>query len=206
MVTHSELIIIIISIKDLSSYVQNNSQKIKIEDMYPYNSNIPQYQGTVRETPEYNPQNDADILYKAMKGLGTNEKMIIGVLCHRTWRQRKEIEFSFKAKYGKDLIEYLKSELSGSFEDVILALMMNPVELLARDLRRAIAGLGTNESTLIDILCTQSNVQMAQLKNTYRTIFNRDLEKDVGDDVSGNFKRLLVSLIAVSITFSCRIV
>lgn len=39
--------------------------------------------------------------------------------------------------YGKDLISNLKSELSGDFEDLILALMETPARYDAQQLRKA---------------------------------------------------------------------
>lgn len=41
--------------------------------------------------------------------------------------------------YGKDLISELKSELSGDFEDLILALMEPPAKYDAAQLRKAMA-------------------------------------------------------------------
>lgn len=156
------------------------------------------YQGTVTENPGFNCNDDATVLYKAMKGFGTDEKKIIDVLCRRTSRQRMEILQAYKAGYGKDLIQNLKSELSGNFEDLSVALLMTPAQLEARDLQKAIDGMGTDESSLIDILCTKTNAQMHELKNAYKVMFKKDLEKAVSGDVSGYFKRFLVSMSAVS--------
>lgn len=81
---------------------------------------------------------DATKLYKAMKGFGTNEAAIIDVLCHRTSSQRQEILLAYKAGYGKDLLQNLKSECSGKFEDLLVALMAKPAMLEAHDLQKAI--------------------------------------------------------------------
>ena len=57
----------------------------------------------------------------------------------------------YKTLLGRDLVKDLKSELSGSFEDVCIALLESPYELDCRSLYEAIARLGTNEETLIEI-------------------------------------------------------
>jgi annexin A7/11 len=146
----------------------------------------------------FDPNSDATRLYKAMKGFGTNEKELIDVLCNRTSDQRQQIITSYKSSYGKDLQKDIKSETGGKFQDLMLALLLPTSHLEALDVKRAIDGLGTDELSLIDILCTKSNTEMEQLKAAYRQVVRRDLERDVGGDVSGYFKRILVSVSAAN--------
>jgi len=129
-----------------------------------------------------------------MKGLGTDEKAIIDVLSHRTNAQRQEIKQRFKQMYGKDLIHDLKSELASNLELVTLAMMMTPAEFDASQLRDAIAGAGTKEGTLIEILCSRTNKQITDAKAAYKTLYGDDLEKSLVSDTSGHFRRLVVSL------------
>lgn len=68
----------------------------------------------------------------------------------------------------QDLIADLKSELSGKFEDLILALMKPLPEFLASEVHYAIDGLGTHEKTLVEILCTASNAEINAIKNAYQ--------------------------------------
>jgi len=130
-----------------------------------------------------------------MKGIGTDEKAIIDVLAHRSNEQRQAIKNMFKTMFGKDLISELKSELTSSMEQISVALMLTPAEYDAKQLRDAISGAGTKEGTIIEILCSRSNKQIADIKAAYKFIYSADLEKDLMSDTSGHFRRLCISLL-----------
>ncbi|XP_074058227.1 annexin A13-like [Macrotis lagotis] len=125
----------------------------------------------------------------------TDETAIIEVLSSRTIDQRQQIKNKYKTTYGKDLEEVLKSELSGNFEKTALALLDLPNEYSARELHKAMKGLGTDESVLIEILCTRTNKEIKAIKEAYQRLFNSNLEDDVRGDTSGSFKKILVSLL-----------
>lgn len=123
---------------------------------------------TVRPQVPFNAQDDASRLYKAMKGFGTDETALIDVLCQRPSSQRQQISLAFKSSFGKDLQRNIESETSGDFRDVLVALVKPLAVYEAESLRNSIAGFGTNETILIDIICTKSNAEMVELRNTYR--------------------------------------
>ncbi|OXB66972.1 hypothetical protein ASZ78_004636 [Callipepla squamata] len=151
-------------------------------------------QGTIQAAPNFDAGRDAEILRKAMKGFGTDEKAIIDVVANRSNEQRQKIKAAFKTMYGKDLIKDLKSELSGNVEELILALFMPRTYYDAWSLYHAMKGAGTQERVLIEILCTRTNQEIREIVSCYKSQFGRDIEEDIRADTSGHFERLLVSM------------
>lgn len=102
-----------------------------------------------------------------MKGFGTDEQQIIDILTKRSNAQRQVIADIFKNELGRDLVDDLKSELGGKFEDVIVGLMLTPDHYLCKQLHKAMEGLGTDEDTLVEILCPRSNEEVRTLVAKY---------------------------------------
>uniref|UniRef100_A0AAQ5YWD7 Annexin n=1 Tax=Amphiprion ocellaris TaxID=80972 RepID=A0AAQ5YWD7_AMPOC len=130
--------------------------------------------GTVKAGTNFNAGADAEVLHKAMKGLGTDEDAILQLLTARSNAQRQGIKDTYKTLFGKDLIDDLKGELGGKFESLIVALMTPPIAYDVTCLRNAIK--------VVTCLCISSE-------------YDDDLEEDVCGDTSGHFKRLLVILL-----------
>jgi len=56
-------------------------------------------------------------------------------------------------------------------------------------------GLGTKESTLNRIIITRSEVDLIQIKLAYQKLFNRDLDRDIRSDTSGDYQKLLLEIL-----------
>eukprot|EP00049_Salpingoeca_infusionum_P007213 m.117292 g.117292 ORF g.117292 m.117292 type:complete len:316 (-) comp13626_c0_seq1:241-1188(-) len=150
---------------------------------------------TILADPAFNAEAVCTTLRKAMKGLGTDEKAIIQALSSCDTAQRSQLRLQFKTMYGRDLEADLKSELGGNFEDVVLAMMMEPIEYDAFCLRKAMKGAGTDESALIEILSTRSNAEIIAIREKFSEMYSRDLEKDIMSETGGHLRRILVSLV-----------
>uniref|UniRef100_A0A4W4EJL5 Annexin n=1 Tax=Electrophorus electricus TaxID=8005 RepID=A0A4W4EJL5_ELEEL len=150
--------------------------------------------GTIQDFPGADPLKDVEVLRKAMKGFGTDEQAIINLLGSRSNKQRVPLVIAYKTSYGKDLIKDLKSELSGNFEKVVLAMLKTPVQYDASEIREAIKGAGTDEACLIEILASRSNEEIREINKVYKAEYKKKLEDSITGDTSGHFRRLLVSL------------
>uniref|UniRef100_A0A674AZR5 Annexin n=1 Tax=Salmo trutta TaxID=8032 RepID=A0A674AZR5_SALTR len=152
------------------------------------------FRGTIKDFPGADPLRDVEVLRKAMKGFGTDEQAIIDLLGSRSNIQRVPMLAAFKTSYGKDLVKDLKSELSGNFEKLVLAMLKTPAQLDAYELKEAIKGAGTDEACLIEILSSRSNAEIREINMVYKTENKKSLEDAISGDTSGHFRRLLISL------------
>ena len=139
--------------------------------------------------------NYAEQLYKAMKGAGTDEDTLIKVTTSENLNERIKIKDKYKKLYGRDLLDDLKSDLSGNFLKVMLALYKDKYEYDAEQLYLAMKGMGTDEDTLIEIIGTRPVWMLKKIKNVYQKLYKNDLEKDLKDDTSGDFQKMLISLL-----------
>jgi hypothetical protein len=138
---------------------------------------------------------DLENLKKAMEGFGTDEDTLIKIIANRTTSQRLKIKEEWKKKYGTDLIEELKKELHGKFEEAIVALFSDPIDYDCDSLRSAMSGLGTNEDTLIEIISSRPQEVLKQIKERYQQKFNRDLIEDIKKDTHGTLQNVLTNLL-----------
>ncbi|CAH2980627.1 unnamed protein product [Chilo suppressalis] len=150
---------------------------------------------TVVGMVNFNAAEDAAALRAAMKGFGTDEQAIIDILTTRSNAQRQAISQAFTHEYGRDLIDDLKSELGGHFEDVIVALMMPPEEYLCKELHHCMSGMGTDEETLVEILCTRTKREIADIVEAYERLYDRPLAEHMCSETSGDFRRLLTLIV-----------
>jgi len=153
------------------------------------------FQGTVHPTSGFDAHHDAEALRKAMKGFGTDDKALIEIFGARTSEEMRLTAAEYKISYGRDLTEDIKDETSGHFEDALVSRLKSRAEYDAYCCHKAIAGAGTDEHCLVEILATRSNAEINALKEAYQSVHGKSLEKDIVNDTSGNFKRLLVSLV-----------
>lgn len=78
-----------------------------------------------------------------------------------------------------------------------MGLMSPPVDYLCDQLHSAMAGMGTDESAIIEILCPRSSHDIAAISKRYEQLFNRPLVQQICSELSGDFARLM-SLIVTS--------
>ncbi|NXT38713.1 ANXA4 protein, partial [Pelecanoides urinatrix] len=142
----------------------------------------------------FSAEQEAQALRKAMKGFGTDEDAIIEILTKLNVSQRQQVLITYKSSIGRDLIDDLKSELSGNFERVIVGMMTPTTMYDVHELRRAVKGAGTDEGCLIEILASRTNEEIRRINENYQLQYGCTLEEDIVSDTSSTFRRVLMSL------------
>lgn len=149
--------------------------------------------GSVRPFPHFHPERDVVYLQHALEQKDVNT--IVRILTNRSNAQRQSLARTYKIFSQKELDAGLKKVLSGDLQSLILGLMMTQEQFEAHRLRKAMEGVGTDEETLLEILCTRTPQQLSDITAAYNQEYKRDLEKDLITETSGDFSKLIVSLL-----------
>ena len=150
---------------------------------------------------------DAYCLYKAMKGLGTNEGVLIEIIGTRNCRQLQEIKDIFEKEYKNTLENWVIGDTSGNFKLLLIALLQcnrsdNPNPDLkqcqadAQALYKAGEGRwGTDEATFIRIFANRSAAEITAINQCYMQIKGKGLLHAIDKEFSGDIKKLLQTIV-----------
>ncbi|KAL9255182.1 Annexin D5-like protein [Drosera capensis] len=158
---------------------------------------IPRYEGL--EFDRFMADNDAKALYKAgEKRLGTDEHTLIMVFSERNRAHLAAVASSYHSMYHKSLEKAVKSETSGMLEYGLLSILRcaeNPGKYFAKVLHRAMKCLGTDDTTLIRVVVTRTELDMQYIKAEYHKKYKKTLNDAVSAETSGDYKAFLLALL-----------
>ncbi|PYH93364.1 Annexin [Aspergillus ellipticus CBS 707.79] len=161
-------------------------------------------QGPIPPSPGYDPTYiptgnaaaEADALRKAMKGFGTDEKILINILTSTTSpTQMSLIQQTFNQRHNRSLEKDLTSETSGSFKRAVVMLATGPLASDVTYLHEAMHGMGTDEDALNDVLLGRSNADLTAIKHAYAQKYGKSLVDAVRGELSGKTERFFVMLL-----------
>ncbi|XP_075073226.1 annexin A11 [Mixophyes fleayi] len=150
---------------------------------------------------------DAQEIHDAIKGAGTDEECLIEILASRTNAEIQEINRVYKTEFKKTLEQALKSDTSGHFQRLLISLAQGnrdestnvDMSLVQRDVQELYAAgenrLGTDESKFNAILCARSRAHLNAVFHEYQRMCNRDLEKSICREMSGDLERGMLAVV-----------
>ena len=141
----------------------------------------------------------AEKLYKAGRGkkIGTDENVFYDILTKASGPELKLIDENYNKQYEHGLLKAIDKEFSGKMKKLLQTIVycsINPSEYFATRVNYAVKGLGTKDHLLIRIIITRHEIDIPQIKEAYQNLYNKDMVKDIEDDTSGDYRKLLVEL------------
>jgi annexin A7/11 len=135
-------------------------------------------------------------LYNAGEGkIGTDEAKFVSLIAGFARPHVMKVAELYERKFGKSLAGAIKSEFSGELENALVTLVTPLGEYFAEKLHSAMAGAGTDEAALIRILIINRERCLREMVANYPRMYGKSLKAAVESEVSGNFRRVLVSVI-----------
>ncbi|XP_077978221.1 annexin A5-like [Glandiceps talaboti] len=165
-------------IKDIKSEVSGDYEEVLVH--------------LLETTAEY----DAWLLNETISGPGTDEEVLLEILCFRSKEELQEISRVYKQKYKNTLADDIKGDTTGDFEKLLLKLLEGGrdephiiVEAFARSDARLMFEegedrLGTDDDRFIDIFTTRSWDQLAAASFKYEEMYGKPIEKMLDGEFS----------------------
>jgi annexin A7/11 len=146
-------------------------------------------------------------LYESMYGKGTDEDVLIEVMCGLSNNEIRAVGAQFAILYGKTLEDALREDTSGSFKRLMVSLACggrdesmiidpNQAKIDAQMLKDAGVGrMGTDESEFNRILCLRNYEQIKLIAQEYQNLTGNTLEKDIKKEFSGDVEDGMVAVL-----------
>ncbi|CAE8599966.1 unnamed protein product [Polarella glacialis] len=138
---------------------------------------------------------DCEAMKLAMDGWGTDETALVTLICSKSPKQMEDVNARFQELYGKSLLDRVKSETSGNFQETMMGCIRHPMQQLAESVRYCMKGWGTDDRGLITLLVHLPDFKKAALIKEYKKLFGRSLLDDIKSDTSGSYEKALCSLV-----------
>jgi len=134
---------------------------------------------------------DAADLHKALtSGLFTDDKGVLSILCARTSAQVQDIRTAFLNTLSIDMMEEVKKNTHGHFEDLVKGLVFTPAEYDAYRIKRAMEGLSTDDDQLVEILSHREIWEVKAYNEAFQAMFGKSAHEAIRADVKGDLGEL----------------
>ena len=142
----------------------------------------------------------ADEIYKAGEAkLGTDESVFNKYFCTLSSHELALVSKEYHKLTGHTILQAIDKEFSGDSKKILRTIVyatLSPSEYFATRVHDAVKGLGTKDHLLIRVIVSRSEIDLPQIKQYYKQLFQKDLYEDVKNDISGDYRTLLLGIIA----------
>ncbi|CAM9731598.1 unnamed protein product, partial [Choristocarpus tenellus] len=140
-------------------------------------------------------QVDASDIREACKGLGTNDTQLISIVCGRTKKHLARVDQYYHSMFNMSLDKQIQKECSGAYETFLRYTLMPEADFDATMLKKAMDGIGTNETLIILVLAPLTNERMLAARERHNAKFNTSLMDRLKSELSGSFEDCVMALI-----------
>lgn len=143
-------------------------------------------------------EQDVETIYEAGQGsFGTDEAGFFKVICARPAEHLQKVNLEYAEKHGFTLFMALETELKGVVGDAsafMLGMKLKPYETVAKLIKSACAGFGTNELLLTCCLIRYQPI-MNEVMEAHVELFDKSVADRVKDENKGDYEKLLLEVI-----------
>jgi len=143
-------------------------------------------------------KDDAKKLYDASQNKTNHVEIFTEIFTQRAKYELLEISKIYHQMTKKSILEDIHNLFSGNTKKALEGIIygiLSPSEYFAKILYKSMKGLGTSDTTLIRVIISRNEIDMPQIKQYYKNIYNKDLVEDIKGDTSGNYQKILVELV-----------
>uniref|UniRef100_A0A673XFT9 Annexin n=1 Tax=Salmo trutta TaxID=8032 RepID=A0A673XFT9_SALTR len=140
--------------------------------------------GLMKSTAQY----DASEIKGSIKGLGTDEEVLIEIVCSRSSSELSEIKTVYKELFKKDLEKDVAGDTSGDFRSLLLALVQ---ALYDAGVKRK----GTDVATWISIMSERSVPHLQKVFDRYKSYSPYDMQESIRKEVKGDLEKSFLTLV-----------
>lgn len=141
---------------------------------------------------------DATEIYKAGQGRwGTNEAKMAKIVVLSPPKYLKLVNAVYADMYGYTLFKAFEEEMASKAGEAALftlGMKLKPYETIAKLIKKACAGFGTDELLLTCSLIRYQGL-LPHVAIAHEQLFEKSIHKRVKDETGGNYERLLLALL-----------
>lgn len=155
---------------------------------------------------------DSHLIRNSIHGIGTNEDLLIEVICTRTPEELTCAGVKYEKEFLKPMWKDIEGDVGGKFKTLIQTLQSRPSgvssvndEKVKKDvdaLYKAGEGkLGTNETVFIELIAGQTRAHVERVALEYGIKYGNHLSKAIDKEMSGALKTSLMTLGMLDVLF-----
>ncbi|KAI5078793.1 hypothetical protein GOP47_0006464 [Adiantum capillus-veneris] len=161
--------------------------------------------GTRDEAADLEPHFALEDAWKLHNALFTHidDTTAIHILTSRSQRQLRRIFDAYRTTHGQEAFEVINQmdgRCKNEFHTTVMMIakcVSSPEEYFSEVLYKSMKGLGTDDDTLIRVVVTHAEIDLANIKAAFSRRYKKPLSAMVHSDTTNNYRKFLLALIGV---------